>query len=800
MTRNFRITLLSSVASFALTVLSVPVQAQTTASASATNDQSKIEEVVVTGTPGGAGVLKQDASFAITTLDAADIAQVAPTSTADLFKTIPGVWSESTGGESGANVFVRGFPTGGDADFLTVQLNGSPIFPPPTLSFLENSSLFRIDETVDRVEGLRGGPSSVFSNGQPGLTVNFIDKQGGPDYSGLLKVSGTDFDERRVDAVLSGPIANDTYFMVGGFYRASNGIRDAQFTAEDGGQINANIVHKFDRGELMVYGRFLKDRNQWLLPIPLIQNANGSLSEFPGFDAGTGTYVGNDTRVGILEVGPGTRTIRRKLDEGRGPEVGMIGSKFDYKLGYGLTFRNHILYTRGEANTFGLVPVAPPVSAQAFLNTFGAAGGTYTFATSGATLTDLTTPVMQVGWWSVQKDIQSVSEEASIAKQLFTGNTATAGFYYAYITTDDLWYLGNNQLVVAEPNSRKLNLVLNDGRIVTRDGFSGSPFFSLNASYYGRSFAGYFSDDWQITDALRVDGGVRIENFGAAGRIENVSSEDLDNNPNTLYDNNASVLNGTFRRVAFNDTEVSWTVGANYAFNDQVGTFVRLSHGHKFPQFDNLRDGAKNIQDVKQYETGLKVTTDRVGLYSTFFYAEFDGLPFQRFINGQNIVDAGGARSYGFEVEANAQIYEGLSANVSGTWLHGEYDNFFTGAGDQSGNRVQRQPRWQIRFTPNYTRPFSWGFGTLYGTLTYVGDRFSDVENTQLLPSYTKFDAGLIIGYGNNWTFQVTGDNLTDKLAITEGNPRIIGSQGTGPILGRPLLGRSFQFSLKYAF
>lgn len=155
----------------------------------------------------------------------------------------------------------------------------------------------------------------------------------------------------------------------------------------------------------------------------------------------------------------------------------------------------------------------------------------------------------------------------------------------------------------------------------------------------------------------------------------------------------------------------------------------------------------------------------------------------------------GDARSFGFEVEANARIHEGLNANLSGTWLDGEYTNFFTSAGDQSGNRVQRQPRWQLRFTPNYNLPFSWGFANVYGTLTYVGDHFADVENTQLLPSYTKFDAGLIVGVGDRWTFQVSGDNLTDKLAIAEGNPRIIGSQGTGTILGR-----SFRFSLQYAF
>ena len=90
------------------------------------------------------------------------IREIAPLSTADLFKVTPGVWAESSGGESGANVFVRGFAVAGDAQYATVQFAGSPIYPPSTLSFLENSTLFRLDETIDHLEALRGGPNPVF--------------------------------------------------------------------------------------------------------------------------------------------------------------------------------------------------------------------------------------------------------------------------------------------------------------------------------------------------------------------------------------------------------------------------------------------------------------------------------------------------------------------------------------------------------------------------------------------------------------------------------------------------------------
>jgi outer membrane receptor protein involved in Fe transport len=150
------------------TVFAVPAFAQ-----DAPQDEEPIEIVVVIGTPGGAGTDRQEASFAVTTIESDEIEKISPQSTADLVKSIPGVWAESSGGIAGANIDVRGLPGGGDAPFVTFAINGSPLYGTEMLSFFEQSSIFRTDETIARVEGLRGGPNAVFGKGEPGLTVNF---------------------------------------------------------------------------------------------------------------------------------------------------------------------------------------------------------------------------------------------------------------------------------------------------------------------------------------------------------------------------------------------------------------------------------------------------------------------------------------------------------------------------------------------------------------------------------------------------------------------------------------------------
>jgi outer membrane cobalamin receptor len=124
--------------------------------ASPQTETEETNDIVVIGTA-GAGIRRHDAAFAVTTVDNAAIDRPAPVSTADRFRVIPGVSAESSGGQNGANIFVRGYPSGGDAQYVTLEAEGVPFFPPATLSFLENTQLIRLNETIERSEAVRGG-------------------------------------------------------------------------------------------------------------------------------------------------------------------------------------------------------------------------------------------------------------------------------------------------------------------------------------------------------------------------------------------------------------------------------------------------------------------------------------------------------------------------------------------------------------------------------------------------------------------------------------------------------------------
>src|SRR3546814_17300508 len=103
-----------------------PVQPQ----AELPREQNPDPDIVVTGTI--QPERKLDAGLAITTVTLDRISELAPNNPAAILKMAPGIWAETTGGATGANVAVRGFPTTGDSPFPTRHDDRAPTHPPHT--------------------------------------------------------------------------------------------------------------------------------------------------------------------------------------------------------------------------------------------------------------------------------------------------------------------------------------------------------------------------------------------------------------------------------------------------------------------------------------------------------------------------------------------------------------------------------------------------------------------------------------------------------------------------------------------
>jgi hypothetical protein len=798
---------------------------------------STLDEIVVTGSAEAKGLKKLDASFSITTASLEEIRDVNPSSSADLLKIVPGIWAESSAGAAGANIELAGFPGGGDAPYITYQLNGSPIYPASTLSFMDNSSQFRLDESVERAEVLQGGPGVVLSNGQLGATANFILRQGTSTPHGDLGVTYGFEGMYRVDGFYSGPVGQDWFGSIGGFYRNSNGVRNSQYPADDGGQLTGTLTHTLDNGSIMFFARDLNDKNLFITDIPVTVTGTGSgqsVSAFPGFNPNTGTFAGSGLRSISVQETPTGPPVTGDLAKGRGANLHMFGSDLDLQLSDRISMSNKLMYSAGEVDCYCLFNNLPPQTLSSFVSSaitsankntaitgpYGlATSGTATLVSNGATV-DPNSYVASMGFWIVQKQIQSFTDDLRFTFDLFEGDKLTVGGYLATYSSNDHWWLGNSELITGTANAQLINLTLDNGVNVTSPaGLLGSTFFALNENWNGRNTALFASDQWKFGPWL-IDAGYRVEQQVDHGSIENDTSTNLDTNVRNLYNKGVSVPNGTFNQgvncdtangkecTEYNHTFGSWSVGANYEITPHMSVYGRINQGNHFPGFDDLRNGQPQHQSIKNYEVGYRVQTGTFYGVVSAWHRNFSGVPFQQFTSsGQSLTATYGANSSGTDFEAVWKPIPHVSLDLSGDWQHAQYSGYSSataGGANYTGNTLQRQPRLQFRLTPAYDVPMDFGSLRFFMTYTHAGLRYEDIANQQILPEYYTLDAGIVGEIGQNFEVRLQGSNLTNQLGLTEGNARIAVGSGSGIAnnfeMARPIFGREINVQLRYKF
>jgi hypothetical protein len=700
--------------------------------------------------------------------------------------------------------------------------------------------MFRLDDTVERAEVVLGGPAVVFSDGQMGATANFILRQGTATPHGDLGITVGSEGLYRLDGFYGGPISQDWFMSIGGFYRESDGIRSSQFPADDGGQLTATLSHTLDQRSIMFYARELNDKNLFISDIPLVATGTGknvTYSAFPGFNPLTGWYAGSAIQGLSVQECPGCAPLTANLADGRGANLHTFGNDLDLTVNDGVSLSNKLQFTGGDMPTIGIFNGgAPPVTMSGFIASAIASAngnaaavkagglassGTATYVGGGAV--NANTYVMENGFWVVDKQLQTFTDDLRFTFELVPGNNLTVGSYFAAYSSNDTWYLGSNELMTASPNASLIDLTLNNGAIISSNGLASACTYCLVDRYQGRNVALFASDQWRM-DQWLFDAGARIEQQKVNGTIENTTAENLSANPLSLYNQNVSVPNGTWNTTTCNTTvqleneepcdqyqktKPSWTLGATYELSSHMSVYGRINQGVHFPSFDDMRSGTPQTESIRNYEVGYRVQTETVYADVDVFHRTFSGVPFQQFVtlpNGslESLVFSYGVVSTGFDYIARWQPIDHLSFSITGNWQDSTYTDIPAGSSaGADGNVLQRQPRFQTRFTPAYDIPMNWGDLRFFATYSYIGLRYSDPGNAQVLPAYETLDAGIVAELAQNFEFRLQGTNLTNALGITEQDARAAsgtsGSSG-GFALGRPIFGREVNLGFKYKF
>ncbi len=759
------------------------------------------ERIMVTGVPRNSTVMAS--SVSVSSFSSEQLEVTTPRSTAEAFRAIPGVRSESSGGEGNANIAVRGLPVAaGGAKFLQLQEDGLPIMQFGDVAFGNADIFLRLDSTMQTVESIRGGSASTMASNAPGGIINVISKTGGGDTGSIATTFGLDYDTFRTDFEYGGELNDSTYFHIGGFFRQGEGPRDAGFTANNGGQIKANLTKEFDSGYVRLYLKHLDDKAIGYLPMPMY--ADGS--SIPGFDSQTDTPH-SAYFLSTLSLGADGELRRGDMRDGMHPQVNAIGFEASFDLGNDWEIENR--FRKSSVKGSFLSPFPAEVADGATIAESIAGDGASLSYANGPSAGDSFSGgnIMRIHTFDVQmSDFDSLVNDLKLTK-VIEDTSITFGYYKALQNISMSWMWNSYLMELKGDNAALLDVTAADGT-----SYSDNGLYAYGVPYWGnccqRNYdteydisAPYLAVSSQLGDFL-IDASVRHDSGEATGYYAGAVQSSVDMNRDGVISQPemsvSSIDNANASPVNYDWSYTSWSVGANYMIDENLATFARASHGGR-ANADRLAFGKINpdgsvakqdaVDEVDQYELGIKYRHNDFSLFATAFSAETEEQNFEA--TSQKFFDRV-YEAYGVELESTYFIGDfDIRGNL--TWTDAEITKDAINP-DVVGNTPRRQADLVYSLLARYNfEKGSAGLGFTGTTDAYAQDN-NDLE----FDGYTQVNAFASYMLSDAMTVSVNINNLFDTTGITEAEEGSVPDNGI--IRARTINGRTSSLTLRYEF
>jgi len=785
------------------------------------SDALGLDEVVITGVVNQKSAI--ESSVALTSLKPKFIQEFGAQTTAEIFKAIPGIRVEASGGEGNANIAVRGVPVAsGGSKFLQLHEDGLPVLQFGDISFGNADIFLRADLNIARIEALKGGSASTLASNSPAGIINFISHTGAVEGGTIATTMGLDYRSVRTDFEYGTPIGNGLSFHIGGFFREGDGPRDPGYTANKGGQIKANLTKQFDKGYARVYFKYLNDKAISYLPMPVKVTGTG---DDPTFESIEGYDLTKHTlqSPGFLQLsgvdGDGNRRTSN-ISDGMHAEVAAVGTEFNFELGNGWRIKQRARLAQ-IGGTFNSPFPAQVAAADAIATDLAGEGYNLSYANGANAGTPLTGSeisnlngnglLMRIHTFDVEmNNLNNFTNDIFLTKDL--GNVkVTAGYYKAYqkIAMTWLWqsYLTD---VSGEDGPRLMNVASADSSFYSVNGLTayGVPFWG-NCCTRGYDMAysidaPYANVQVDVNEDLVIDASVRYDFGRAIGSYQNnfQAPVDVDGDGNiSPVEQSVTLLdNANPQPINYNFDYVSYSIGANYKLDDQKAVYGRYSKGGRanadrllyspFITAEGKTIEGLDADEINQAEVGFKYRSKKYSVIATAFYTEISeqneefGKVIQKDFN-----------TYGLELEANAN-FKNFNILAGATFTKAEIKKSINP--DEEGNVPRRVPTLMYNINPTY----AFANGKAKIGLSFVGTTkvYAQDDNNIILPGYLYMNAFIGYDIAPGLNIRINSNNLTNTLGFTEmeGDAFVDGS--INYMRARPITGRATTATLTYSF
>jgi outer membrane receptor protein involved in Fe transport len=734
--------------------------------AQANNDTLKLDEVVVTGTATGASKMKQSSS--ISTVGVEQILQSQPTNASDILRSIPGIRAESSGGGGNANVTVRGLPiSAGGSRYVQFQEDGLPVMLFGDVAFSTPDMFLRADNSLERLEVVRGGAASTLATNAPGGIINFISKTGDEPGGSIGLTTGIGYNQKRLDFDYSGKLGEKTRFFIGGFTHNGEGPRNATGNSNQGGQIKGNITQELDNGFVRFNFKALDDQSPLFMPVP-VKISKGTVSELPGIDPRMASMY-SPYWVKDFTLAKNNTMVGTDVNDGLRVKQNSFGVEADLKLADGWKLSEKFRHASMSGRFVGLFPADDVTAAPA--GTKYATGPNAGKAYTGNAFTNTV-------FNTSMDDMGSTTNDIKLSKTFAQADGAklntTFGLFLNVQKVGLTWNFNQYLMQATDKNPALLSNSTTNSYGATAlgsDVWGGCCTRAIDATY--NTTSPYAVIGWE-KGAWTLDGSIRRDNQVATGSYNQAVA-------NQFKPGNAQAINYTKEHT-------SYSFGGNYQLDKDLALFARLSEGVAF-NADRIMFGSAAvpmaggagvvpINTVQQLEGGVKMRNGNLSTFVTVFQAKTDES------NYDATTQKSTANKYdakGIEIEAGYKM-GAFRINGGLTLTDAKIVS--------SGLTPNRQAKVVYQLSPTYSTGALTVGAAIVGSSSAKDAQGSSYEAT--LPAYTVVNGFANYAISKDLTATFGVYNLTNTIGYTEIND--------GRMAARSINGRSAKVGLKYNF
>ena len=698
-----------------------------------------------------------------------------------LARLSPGVFIAPTSSTATTIVRIRGVGTSGTNNGFesAVGIFVDGVFRPRAGQAVGNF----VD--VERVEVLRGPQGTLFGKNTTAGAISVVTNMPKYDLGGTLLVGVGNYNSRRLEAMITGPITDKIAFRIAGNYTKRGGIQDKLLPGTDPGRIE-NVYNNRDRyiikGQLLIEPtddlriRLIGDYAK-LDELGNIGQSKTTPAAFNGLFPVLGAFRQPDNQLSSRQVQVNSDPTEKMTDGGITADISYQFG--DVKLTSITAWRDYRSRRAFDLDLVGYDVLGPLPEFQLIeqwtqeLHLGGKTGG----------LTWL------VGAFAFDERIDF-------------GSDIRLGPQFA-------------QFAGAAP------------RLVPIGSFAGQGFNQVGYQT-NKGYSFFMQNSYNITDKLQVTGGLRYNYSKKRGVAIHNGAKVVDpaipgifsvNDPFCAVTHIASVCFNRSIDKSFSESAWTGTAKVQYQFTDDVNAYFSFAHGYKAGGINLDRESIDDRfgvvtdlsrfgpEQVDSYELGFKSQwlDNRLRFNLALYKMDFSNFQLNSFNGVSFTIINVPATSKGFELELVAAPADGVNFNAALSHNIARFPNDLSAiplAGPFSGKDLPSAPRWQVSagFSVDKEIPGS-GLRAVFNANTSLISDYnagSQGDPTQIADGYVLFGGSIGVRTLNDrFGATLSATNLGNVTVPTFITATILQTGGRYAYLNDP---RFIQFAIDMKF